>query len=139
MIQRDPFSLSAADRQTLIRSPFLLLSPRVERRLSKTHIDKEIGIALIGAILLLSLGTTIFSTVTAGAYDGIGIVFFLLLSILLIAWQASTAGRRFMEREIIPLLVTCLRPLKPTEAELSAVLSEIGQLKHKMAKKLSTA
>jgi hypothetical protein len=139
MIQQDPFSLSAADRRTLIRSPFLLLSPRVERRLSKTRIDKEIGLALIGAILLLSLGTTIFSTVTAGAYDGIGVIFFVLLSIFLIAWQASTAGRRFMEREIIPLLVTCLSPLKPTETELNAVLSEIGQLKHKMAKNLKLA
>jgi hypothetical protein len=135
-VQRSPMLLTPEERHALIRNPFLLLSPKVEKRFASTHLDKEIGFALVAAIALLVTGPALAHAVVSDS-DEIVLMIFILLGISLVGWQIVASGSRFMNRSIVPVLAGSLRPLKPTEGELRAVLAELKLMGHKMAKKLN--
>jgi SepF-like predicted cell division protein (DUF552 family) len=41
-----------------------------------------------------------------------------------------------MRRQIVPVLASSLKPLRPTEKELQSVLAELKQVRNKMGAKL---
>ncbi|BEU94738.1 hypothetical protein ACDW_04430 [Acidovorax sp. DW039] len=131
----NPHSLSAQDRHALIRSPFLLLSPKVEQRFASTHLDKEVVFALIGAIVLLMTVPPVAGKFMSDAPER-GLLVALLAGGALVGWQIYQSSRRFMRRQILPVLARSLMPLKPTPGELQAVVSELKSLRHKMGSKL---
>jgi hypothetical protein len=137
-VQRHPESLSLEERHALIRNPFLLLSPKVEKRFAATHIDKEIGLSIVGAICLLVVGPGVAHALAPDQAE-LSVLLFIVLGLALVAWQITASGGRFMRREVVPVLAASLRPLRPTEPEISSVLSELKQLRHKMASKLKPA
>jgi hypothetical protein len=49
-IQQAPALLSQGERHGLIGTPFLLLSPKVDKHFSTTNIDKEVGISIVVAL-----------------------------------------------------------------------------------------
>lgn len=134
-VRRQPELLSPEERHALIRNPFLLLSPKVEKRFAATHIDKEIGLSIAGAIGLLIIGPGMVRAVVPDQAE-LSVLLFIVLGLALVSWQIIASGGRFMRREVIPVLAASLRPLRPTEPEIRSVLSELKQLRHKMASKL---
>ncbi|WP_323502366.1 hypothetical protein [Variovorax sp. RTB1] len=134
-VRHSPFSLSPEDRRVLIRNPFLLLSPTVEKRYSATHLDLEIGLAILGAFILVMAGA---SAVIAMAleYEGAALLVLVALGFAMVGWQFNQSGPRFMRRQVIPVLATTLMPLKPTTAELQTVIDELKRLRHKIGSKL---
>jgi hypothetical protein len=137
-VRHAPSSLSREERHALIRSPFLILSPKVEKRFASTHIDKEIGFALIGAVALLIVGPALGRAVVPDS-EGAVLLTSLSMGVLMVLWQGIGAGGRFMRREITPVLARCLAPLRPSDDELKTVLAELKQLRHKMGSKLKPA
>jgi hypothetical protein len=137
-VRRAPTSLSTAERQALIRSPFLLLSPKVEKRFASTHIDKEVGLSMAAAVALLIAGPALTRAVAPDA-SGMAALVFIALGVLLVVWQIFRSRRRFMMRQVVPVLASAIRPLRPTESELKFVLAELTQLKHKIGTKLKLA
>jgi hypothetical protein len=137
-VQHAPSSLSQEERYALIRSPFLILSPKVEKRFASTHIDKEIGFALIGALVLMMAGPAL-GHILAPDSEGAVLLTSLSLGFLMVVWQGIGAGGRFMRRQIVPVLAKCLLPLRPSDDELKSVLAELKQLRHKMGSKLKLA
>lgn len=137
-VRHAPSSLSREERHALIRSPFLILSPKVEKRFASTHIDKEIGFALIGAVALLIVGPAL-GRVVAPDSEGAVLLTSLSMGFLMVLWQGIGAGKRFMRRQITPVLAKCLFPLRPSDEELKSVLAELKQLRHKMGSKLKLA
>jgi len=137
-VQRAPSSLTSEQRYALIRSPFLLLSSKVEKRFASTHVDKEIGLSMVAALGLMFIGP---SLVTAVALDSaeLAILIFIALGLFLVTWQILGSGRRFMKRHLVSILAKSLRPLQPTERELRTVLAELKQLRHKIATKMKLA
>jgi hypothetical protein len=133
-----PALLTPQERHALIRSPFLLLSPKVEKRFASTHLDKEIGLSMAAALALLIFGGPLVHAAFPDSAE-LGVLISIVLGVALMVWQVAASGRRFMQRHVIPTLAMSLRPLKPTESELRAVLAELKQLKHKMATKLKLA
>lgn len=131
-----PASLSKEERTALIRSPFVLLSPQVEKRFASTHLDKEVFFALVAALLLLSFGPALVGAIARDATE-LGVLVSLAAGVVLVGWQVATSGRRFMRRQVIPVLAASLRPLKPTDSELQAVLGELKQFRHKIGAKLA--
>lgn len=134
-VQKTPALLTAEERDALIKSPFYILSPLVERRFASTHLDMEIGIAIVVAILLMTMGPAI---VGKFAPDDMSQAVLVCIGIgaSLVIWQLITAGRRYVQRQVAPILGITLKPLQPKESELLVVLAELKQLKHKMASKL---
>ncbi|MFZ6656972.1 hypothetical protein [Undibacterium sp. TJN19] len=137
-VLKTPALLTAEERDALIKSPFYILSPLVERRFASTHLDMEIGIAIVAAVLLMIMGPAI---VGKFAPDEMSLAVLVCMGIgaLLVIWQLITAGRRYIQRQVAPILGITLKPLQPNEKELAAVLAELKQLKHKMATKLKVA
>lgn len=138
-VQNDPLSFTPEERKTLIRSRFVLLSPKVERRFASTHLDKEIGLTLVGSIALLSIGPVVVHEIAPDTDVTPFALLFIALGLALVIWQALASSGRFMKREILPILASTLRPLNPTNSELSSAISELKQLRHKIGEKTKLA
>lgn len=135
-VRHAPALLSQEERRALIRTPFVLLSPKVEKRFSSsTHIDKEVGMSLLAALLLLVFGPALGTAVAPDASD-IAVLASLGMGVVLVGWQMALSGRRFMRRQVVPVLARSLRPLRPSEEELGMVLGELRQVRNKMGTKL---
>lgn len=137
-VKKSPSLLTAEERHALIRQPFTLLASKVERRFSSTHIDKETAIAIAIGLGLMLAGPAIFSAIAPESQEA-GLLTCISLGLLLICWKGMGSGKRFMQRDIIPVLANSLKPLNPSEGELNAVLAELKQLRNKMGKKLNVA
>ncbi|MET3139460.1 hypothetical protein AAKU61_003841 [Undibacterium sp. GrIS 1.2] len=135
-IRNAPHLLTKEERHAQIRQAFIQLSPKVEKRFSATHIDKEIALSIFGALALLVLGPSIMHSVLPDE-DGIVLVTFVILGISLITWQIALAGGRFMERKIIPALAANLAPLQPKQSEIQSVADELKHMRHKIGSKIN--
>lgn len=134
-VRNTPASLTPDERQALIRSPFLILSSKVERRFKRTEFDGKAWLSVLGAIALMILGPILAVVVAPDSVDAT-IPVFIALGIALVVWQVIAGGRRFMQREIVPVLARALSPLSPTRTEVDATLQELRQAKHQIARKL---
>lgn len=130
-----PLSLSSEERIDLIRSPFLMLAPKVEKRYASTDLDKEVALALVAALALMVAGPAAALALIPDAGPGIVLVF-ILAAVALVGWQIAMAKSRFMKRQVIPVLAKALRPLQPSEGELKAAVAELSKLGHKIGTKL---
>jgi len=134
-IRDDPASLSGADRHVLIRHPFLLLSPRVEQRFASTHMDKEVGLALVGALLLMGMGPGATAVLLPDAEPEAVMLSLIVAAVLLVLWQVGMARMRFIRRQVFPVLTTALLPLRPAQNEIERAMAELAQLGHKIGSK----
>lgn len=134
-VRTAPASLTADERQALIRSPFLILSPRVEQRFKRTELDGKAWLTVLAVIALMILGP-ILTVVIAPDSAETAVPVFIALGIALVVWQVIAGGRRFMKREIAPVLAKTLSPLAPTRAEVDATLQELRQAKHQIGRRL---
>lgn len=130
--------LTPAERQSLIRAPFVFLSPKVERRFAATHVDAGVGLAVAGAVALLLLAAPLGKMFRADSPE-ILLLVFLAAGTGLVVWQVIASGSRFMRREIVPVLAAALKPLHPTLEEIELVLAELRKVKHKIGRKLRAA
>ncbi|MBS1198858.1 MAG: hypothetical protein H6R18_2643 [Proteobacteria bacterium] len=130
--------LTPAERKALIEEPFALLSPKVEKKFAAINLDKETSFSILGAFLLLTIGSAMVRTIAPNHVEE-SLLAFLVLGIIFVGWQFAISGRRFMRTKIIPVLAKALHPLRPTEIEITLVLSELRLLKHKIGFKLKPA
>jgi hypothetical protein len=128
--------LSPEDRFAWVKAPFMYLSPRVER--GSMHMDKELAISLAGCIVLYVSAGYVTKSYFPGLALQIGLTT-LAVILAVMVWQLRESGSRFMRRQIVPTLARSLRPLQPTQEEIEAVLWEIKQGTHKIAKRLDAA
>ncbi|MFG6456083.1 hypothetical protein [Roseateles sp. BYS96W] len=139
-ILTDLRSLSSSQRRDLIRVPFLLLSPKVEERFERIHLDLQSGLGLLAGIVLFFYGMSVLPPLVQKAgYADAALVALGVASLAVIVWQYIAAGRRFMRREVLPALARGLGPLKPTDAELRLALDELRRAKHRMANRVNLA
>lgn len=134
-VRNDPAALTVDERRALIQQPFALLSAKVERRFESTHIDLHTGLALVAALALMVLGGAVIRARFPIADDLI-LMLAVLPGLALVTWKGIGTGRRYMKREVIPVLATSLKPLQPTEDELRSVLADLKRLGHKIGRKL---
>lgn len=130
-----PATLSAEERHTLIRTPMLLLSAKVEKHYAATHLDWEVGYAVLAWIGVLLAAPPLYRFFSGDALE-LGEVWILGIGLVGVVWQIAAERGRFMRRKIVPALAQSLKPLAPTEAEVRTVLTELGRLRHKIGTKL---
>lgn len=130
--------LTPAERQSLIKAPFVYLSPKVERRFAATQLDARAGIALAAGVALVFLGG-LGARQWALVAPELVLLVCVAGGIALVVWQVLASGSRFMRREIVPVLARSLKPLEPTQEEIELVLKEFRRVKHKIGRKLRVA
>lgn len=134
IIRKNPYSLPNPERYSLIRHPFLLISPKVEKWSATSRMD------ILSTLALLASFFVVFPGVIAALSPMVGIEASILTALvfaaLLTGWQMVAARKRFMKREVFPILARALSPLKPSKEELVSILAELKQLKHKVGGKL---
>ncbi len=135
VIRKDPRSLPARDRHVLIRQPLELLSSRVEAHSRATHVDREVGLTFIVAVLAIWAGVALATRFAPDNSDAI-VLALLGLSVVAVFVQFLFTGRRYLRREIGPLLVRALKPLKPTRAEVDRAVADMKEARHKIGSKL---
>lgn len=135
-IQSDAASFSPDERQALILERMLSYAGKVEQRFASTHLDKEIGIAIIAAVLLMIFGPELVSHFQSEEAP-LTTPYFGILGLLLVGWQIAVSGRRFMNRHVLPHLAKALHPLTPSDAELEQAVTELKRRQLKIGKKLN--
>jgi hypothetical protein len=134
-LRRAPGLLSVDERRSMIGQPFVLLSPVVEARFASTHIDKEVGLSLLGTIVVLCITPGLVGAIAPDAV-GPAMLTVGVIGTCMVIWQGATAGRRFIKRKIAPALTKSLHPLNPSEREIQEVLAELKRLRHKIGSKV---
>jgi hypothetical protein len=128
-------------RSTMIKEPFFLLSPTVEKRFGAVHIDRQVGISLIvtflTALVLPNLLEAIFS-LGFEAKQKIALTI-LGLGVSAVSIYGFTSGGRFLRTHIYPKLSLALHPLRPTQTELDNVLAELRRLDLTIARKIKAS
>ena len=148
-IRRAPHQLTEAEREALVREPFVILAPQAEARLAgDTQFDRESGLgclltlAIPAALVFLLLPALLYLFGNAGskklgpvvgiaalALFGVGLVYTLV--------QLALAPGRWIRRMLLPKIAAALAPLKPSEQELDACLSRLATADLRIAKKLN--
>lgn len=134
-IKHSPGSLQADTRRALLKEPFLLLNPAVEKRFSSTHIDARTGMMLLAVIVLLPLLMMLVKKFVPGYEDEL-MLGLLVAGIGAVSVQGFLQTGRYFDRKIFPVLVPALQPLRPTAQEITAVVTELKKADQKLGKKL---
>jgi hypothetical protein len=131
--------VSQADRSALIREPFVLLSPKVEQRFASLNLDAATLLTAVIAPFVIAFAADhaalVLPAAAAKAVNAITIATFIAWIIGLVVLH-SRAADNYMRKEIFPVIVPALLPLKPTPQELDAVLKEMKKLGRKIGAKL---
>jgi hypothetical protein len=136
-VTRQPGQIDAQTRFALIKEPFLLLAPIVEKRFSAVHIDRSVGAALVLTIMAFLAVSYIFNAFFPLAFEQKANAFLITLGIGIAAVgvQGFKSAGRFMRKAIYPKISLALRPLNPSQQELEAVFAELKRSGFKLSKK----
>jgi hypothetical protein len=134
-ITHSPASVPGDTRRALLKEPFILLNPAVEKRFSSTQIDIQTGLTLLAVLVfvpfLSSLGNQF-----APAHGGEILLGLLLAGVGAVAVQGFRQTGRYFDTKIFPVLVPALKPLRPTTEEITSVITELKKAELKFGKKL---
>lgn len=128
-----PDSLPVSVRRALIQQPFLVLAPLVEARARQTSFDAIATAALLGG-LLLAIGGGLAASNLPQDYAGPAVGACALGGLALIIWGMASTARRYARGKLAPQIAKTLRPLRPSDKELSTTLAELKQKGHRIGK-----
>lgn len=137
-LAKNPMHIAPDTRAALIKEPFQLLAPIVEKRFSATHIDRFVGLTILLTITAPLLVAHYFNILfpSAKAHAGDAILTAFAIGVVATSIQGLQSSGRYLKREIYPKIARSLRTLKPTEAEINAVCAELKRMDFKLAKKV---
>jgi hypothetical protein len=136
-VRYSPRELPMDVREALIKQPFVLLSPVVEAKFRQTSIDAVSGGVLVGSLVAffgaLIVGPSIVPDYVPQLISAVGLV-----GVTAIIWAFATGAKRYVRGVILPRVAKTLRPLQPSDVEISAVLSDMRRARGKLALKLQS-
>jgi hypothetical protein len=133
---KEPFAkLDPNARAALIKEPFILLSPKVETRFASLHVDGPTGLTLLGVVVALIFLPAMLSAAIP-RYSAEILLLCIAAAIAAVAVQMVKSSDRFMRKEVLPVLVPALKPLKPTPQEIESVLKDMKSLGRRIGSKV---
>ncbi len=135
-IKRNPRFIPADTRAILIEEPFHLLSPLAEARLSgKTHFNRESGFGCLFTIVMFFLFCMLLNSMPNWlvVYGWLIVLAGIIYTIV----QLVLFNQRYVDREVVSLLASCLKPLDPTLDELQGCLNKLSILKQRLGRRLN--
>lgn len=145
LIKRNPQSLPTATRSAMIKEPFHLLSPLVEAILSSDSRSIRWDRKLFFSFLIFSFFVMmlfgiyiIWWNTTMGQPSLVfQLLLFLVLCVYITIILPFQAKQSELEREVIPLLIKCLKPLNPSLNELKACLNKLASQNQRIGRRLN--
>jgi FHA domain len=130
----DPARLSPQERMFLLQEPFYLLTPKAEERFRSSHFDWRTLLALLGWGVMFAIAAALGGAFPSAA-EALGVLAF-FAGAALVVWQVAQIKHRWFRETIFPTLVPALRPLKPSPAEIEAILKESKRRGEQIGKNL---
>lgn len=125
-------------RKQLIREPFLILAPSVERKLSETRIDLPM-LATLALIPVVLFGTFVmldqFATAQKEELIPMIMAGLCLVATIIVIVQGRMTTHRYLRTHVYPHLGRALYPLRPKLDELDQAISELRQLGFQLGKR----
>jgi hypothetical protein len=134
--RKTPLLLNDDERAALIEGPFAVMAEKTDRFYASKKVDKEVWIAIAATALFCTIIATALNSL-APENQGSGVVIALVLGLIGIVWQMALADRRFLRREVLPLLSASLSTLQPRQDEIQAVLDKLRRFKRKLGENLT--
>ena len=138
--RKTPSQLTSEERRFRLESPFLVAAEVAQQRLSHIKMDRGSWYA-VGGFLLIYLGSGFLlrtAPVDIGNQPAWSVIPMLAaFAVLLIGLGSS--GRRYAVSWALPILARAVGPLRPTEAELDDVLTELRNRNLKLGSRLRVA
>lgn len=120
-IRSSPASLSIQERQALIEGAFAAVGRTVERRFEAGYLSPGMRNVIVVALMVMAL------IIAWPAFMSEDLAALLLIAMVaLVGGQWILSGPRFMRRQILPALATCLYSFRPTESEVRSVLTRLS-------------
>ncbi len=108
-IRHSPGSVPVDIRRAMLKEPFILLSPSVEKRFSSTQIDKYTGLTLLAVLALMPLISALGKQFSP-AYEGEIFLGYLLAGIGVVSVRGFLQTGRYFDKKIFPVLAPALKP-----------------------------
>jgi hypothetical protein len=132
--------LTAAERESLILEPFVLLNPALQHRASQVYFDRVSTLALLATIVLplgvLGAGKAV-SHVSDDSLSTIALALAGFLALFTIG-ALVTDKSRFCRRTILPNLARALFPLDPSFDEIDQALAKLKTMGWAVGKRIKT-
>jgi hypothetical protein len=130
--------LTAGERATLLREPFEMADAVLARRGREGRLDLPSRLGCLGTLLIPTLCMTLLPMAWNASGDAIEWTAIASGALCLgLAFLAiTTDGRRHARRDILPRLVTAVRPLDPTPEELDGIFESLRQARAPIAEVL---
>jgi hypothetical protein len=131
-----PSLLTPQERQARMREPFMLIAPIAQQKLSSTRIDWRVLVAIFSFPLVFMIVAAVAKLFTAADEEPSEV--FILVGIGLwlayVIYEVYMSSRRYLLKHAVPPLATSLMALKPSEAEVAAIVDEFKRAKLKLGK-----
>lgn len=137
-IKHSPGEVPNDTRHAILKEPFFLLNPSVEKRFSTTQIDGYTALTLLAVLVCMPFIFALGKQFSPAYQDEI-VLGTLLAGVVAVSVQGFLQTGRYFESKIFPVLVPALKPLKPTKEEITSVISELKKAETKFGKKLKSA
>lgn len=138
-IRRNPLTLDALQRRSLLKDPVFALGHGFDKHFEGTVLDAACGLTLLVGILLSMAAAMLTGQLLAD--DELGMLIVLgvaTLSLLAVAVQVFRVKGRYIRNRIYPLLAATLKPLQPTAREIDSAFAELRQVDLPLAKLIRT-
>lgn len=131
-------SLSTPERWQLLFEPLLLLNPKVEARARQIHFDRVSVVSAFATVALTITAIVLAQTLSRNAADvRLGVVLApLVVGLVTTVILLATDVRRFVRRQVTPMLVLALFPLNPSLDELREVFGQAKSHGARIARKV---
>jgi hypothetical protein len=136
-VRHSPGELSMDVREALIKQPFVLLSSVVEAKLRQSSMDLVSGGILIASLVAFCASLVVAPSIAPDHVPEL-VTAVGLVCLAAIVWAFATGAKRYVRAAILPRIAKTLRPLRPSDGEIGAVLAEMRRARHKLAGKLQS-
>jgi len=131
-----PSLLTPEERRTRMREPFMLIAPIAQQKLARTQLDWRVLLAIFSFVPIFGVAGAI-----AGLLKQPGdepsenfVIAGLVAWLAYIVYEVVMSSRRYLLKHAVPPLAASLVPLKPSVAEVAAIVDEFKRAKLKLGK-----
>ena len=131
-----PSLLTPEERRTRMREPFMLIAPLAQQKLSSTRVDWRVLLAIFSFVPIFSaLGVVakLFTGPDQEPSPNFMIAGFALW-LGYVIYEVYMSSRRYLLKHAVPPLAASLMALKPSDAEVAAIVDEFRRAKLKLGK-----